>query len=545
MNFMRFFFILALSLTFILPAHAIEPADNTIKNALTDIIRFEQQSQGLTSSRASNVNRILKLMNLSYERLQGSPNQTDPSWQEVNQRYVNLKAQLEQLLAPAANAAPTPTQPSAPTTKATAPTTTSGHVPELVSGQRVRLKKLLRDITNVHESLVTTGPSPFQAASEVEARQKRLRQFEAALKRYPQVTDSDVKAARQAYEKYRQALSAEFQRSRQQLQELGDAQQRLATLEANTQQYPVPALLVIPFSQEQATAWVAAASKARTVAEHNIKELQKIAPLAYLPETRGTPQTGAAYDASDVDRLQRGANGRLQQIEAVYQQMATDLKSRLTHIENEVLKRFGADPKGERSWIYLQKKSQSDADQLYTQAIAEANSAVYLEEALSRDSSAAKAVIAKIEQAQKDFTKNRTIALNSSRLPTSKSKNKELLSIAKKIVENPKYEFGQYGPIVLTTDKVVERERKDSEVDIDDAEITIGGDLKMSGTETTWTYKWKEFKFAVPLKETDSEEWYVWWITAKKFSSGGARTPIDTWVSGQATKGNLILKKNF
>ena len=120
-----------------------------------------------------------------------------------------------------------------------------------------------------------------------------------------------------------------------------------------------------------------------------------------------------------------------------------------------------------------------------------------------------------------------------------------MLAIAKEILEVPKYEFGKYGRIVLTTKEVIDRERKDSEVKIDDAKLTLSGDLKMSGTETTWTYKWKEFKFAVPLKETDSDTWYIWWITAKNFSSGGNRTPINQWISGDATKGNPILKKNM
>jgi len=42
-----------------------------------------------------------------------------------------------------------------------------------------------------------------------------------------------------------------------------------------------------------------------------------------------------------------------------------------------------------------------------------------------------------------------------------------------------------------------------------------------------------------------SNEWYIWWITAKNFSSGGARTPLNKWVSGETSKGNRILKKNL
>ena len=546
MTFLRPGLILILMLSTALTAHAAEPADSTIKNALADIARFEQQAQGLTPARAANAKRILRLLEVSHERLQSSSHQSDPSWQEADQRFTALKTQLQQLTEPGSAAPSAAAVASAPAPATPPPAVASASTaPALASGQRVQVKKLIRDITAARERLVGDGPSPFQAPQEVSARQKRLKQFEEALARYPQLDDPDVQTARAAYEQLRQALSAEFQRAREQLAQLGDAQQRLATIEANSRTYPVPAVLTVPFTQADAAAWADAAGKARTVAEHNLKELQAIAPLAYLPNNPGTPQTGAPYDAQDVDRLQRNSQAALQQLQQGYEQMAADLTSRLTQIENDVLTRFRVDPSGERAWIYLRKESVAEADRTFADALAQARSAVFLEESLGRDASAAKAVIAKIEQARQAFTDNRSAALSASRLPEAKSRNKEMLAIAKKIVENPKYEFGEYGPIVLTTGEVVERERKDSEIEIDDADITLSGELKMSGTQTTWTYKWKEFKFAVPLKEAGTDDWHVWWITAKNFSSGGSRTPLNTWVSGEATQGNRILRKNF
>ena len=81
-------------------AYAADPVDNIVNNGLADIKRFEGQASGLTPAPSANAMRILKLMDLSYKRLQGSKNQGDPSWQEVNQRYVSLKAQLEGLMNP-------------------------------------------------------------------------------------------------------------------------------------------------------------------------------------------------------------------------------------------------------------------------------------------------------------------------------------------------------------------------------------------------------------------------------------------------------------
>jgi len=129
-----------------------------------------------------------------------------------------------------------------------------------------------------------------------------------------------------------------------------------------------------------------------------------------------------------------------------------------------------------------------------------AESSIHLEEALGRDPKAAKAIISKLNTAKSDFSKNLNIALNASKLPKPVSKDKKRIAIAGEILKNPKSEFGQYATIILITDEIIERESKYSELDIDDAEITLGGDLKMSGTETTWTYKWEEFKFGVHNK---------------------------------------------
>ncbi len=526
---------------------AADPADNIIKNAQIDIARFEQQANGLTPARSSNARRVLKLLNLSHQRLQGSTNQSDPSWQEANQRFVSLKTQLEGLLNPGtasvATAAPAS---SSPATMTTAPASVPGsNIPELVSGQRVRVKKLTRDMDGIRQGLITTGPSPLQNSAEVAVYKKRIDQFVTALSRYPQLSDPDVQAARASYKALTQQLDAEFKRSRQQLKELGDVQQRLATIEKNSRTYAPPKPLAIPFSKTDAQTWVDSAGKARTVAEHNLKELPAIAAIAYLPQNVGTPQTGAPYDSGDVKRLHDNAVGMLNNVEQGYQNMSKMLKDNLIGVERDTFAYWEEDPLGEKSGVFLGTINEKNALDSFAKGLAIAQSSIYLEQALGRDAPDAQKIVGKIEQAKKDFIRNRDIALNASRLPEPKSKDSKMLAIAREILENPKYKFGEFDRIVLTTDGIVERERKDSKVDIDDVKLTLSGDLKMSGTETTWTYKWQEFKFAVPLKENDSDKWYIWWITAKNFSSGGSKTPLNKWISGKASMGNPILRKNM
>ncbi|MCB1196293.1 hypothetical protein KDK77_08915 [bacterium] len=527
---------------------ASDAVDTVIRNAEADIARFEQQTNGLTPARRSNAQRILNLLNISYARLQESDNQSDPSWQAVNQRYLALKAQLETFLQPTSvqpadtqSATASPQQESGTVETMSPPNDT---IAPLVSGERVRVKKLARDMESVKNGLNTTGPSTLQDPDEVASYQKGLQQFEEALSRYPQIDDPDVKTAQAEYDALRQKLSAEYERAKEQLAQLGDVQQRLATMEENNRTYAVPQPLAIPFSEEDANQWIQAAGSARTVAEHNLTQLAQIAPIAYLPDNPGTPQTGSPYDSKDIDRLKRNASDMIGNVENAYGVMAENLKNRLTQIEQELGTRFQDDPSGDKQWLFIGEGAEEEALKWYDENSAIAQSAVYLEKALNRDPSDALAMAEKIERAKKEFMEKRDAALEASRLPEPKSKDKKMLAIAQEILENPNYEYGEHGTIVLTASEIVERERTESEIEIDDAEV-FGGNVTMSGTETTWNYKWQEFKFAVPLKESDSDTWYIWWITAKNFSSGGSRTPLNRWVSGEAVKGNLILKKNI
>lgn len=546
---LSFFMVVSLSLSF-LPGTEVFAADSVITNAVSDLERFEGQANGLSaSSNAASAKRILKLVNLSHERLGLAKDQSSAEWLEVNKRFEALKGKLEAITnGSGAPAVPTTVAKAAPAAPA-APVVNinqNTEVQELVSGERVRVKKLTRDMIGVREGIQTTGPSEFQSQTNVSARQQRLKQFSDALTKYPQLNDPDVAAARKEYDALQKALSAEFNRAKSQLTELGNVQERLATLELNSSKYPAPKPLAVPFTQVEAEAWTKASSEARTVAEHNLKELAKIAPLAYLPNNPGTPQNGHPYDAQDVERLTRNAQATLKEVEQNYADMASALKSRLNQIQADLGVRWQDDPASdEKRWTFIGEGKAEEAETFYNEALAIANSSVSLEKSLGRTPTLALETITTIEKAKAQFAENRKIALESSRLPEAKSNDKKMLKIAEEILTNPKYEFGEHGKIVLTTSEIVEREKKSSEIEIDDAEFTLSGDLKMSGTETTWTYKWKEFKFAVPLKETGKDEWYIWWITAKNFSSGGDKTPLNKWISGNSNKGNPILKKNL
>jgi len=378
----------------------------------------------------------------------------------------------------------------------------------------------------------------------VAAYKKRLKQFSQTLGRYPQINDSDVKAARLAYRNLRKKLSDEFNRAKEQLVKLGNVQQRLATIDANRKKYRIPAALSPPFSEEDAQVWVKQAGDARAAAEHTLKELPVIANLAYLPNNPGTPESGAPYDINDVKQLQRSAQSVLKKIEFSANKQLETLENALKQVENETLARFQEDPNSDKRWVYIGEGRKKMAFKAFDKSMAIAKSSLFLDQALGREAEHSRAVIEKIRRAKNSFIKRRDIALRTSKLPEPQSIDSKRLEIARQILRKPKYKFGEFGRIILTSKKIIERERKDSEIKVENAQVSLDGKVKMSGTKTTWTYKWKEFTFAVPIKEENSDIWYIWWITAKNFSSGGNRTPLNQWISGKATKGNQILKAN-
>ena len=417
-------------------------------------------------------------------------------------------------------------------------------VAPLVSGQRVRVKKLTRDMAAVGAQIVTSGPSEFQDAEVVKARQKRLQQFKDALLRYPQLEDPDVIQAREQFRQLQNILSTEYQRAQQQLAKVGDAQQALRTIDQNSRSYPVPARMTLPYSQQQITEWVETAGKARTAAEHNSKQLALLAEFAYLPVNRGVPQGGAPYDSGDVKRMQSRSAATLDLIESRYKSMVSQLDNQMQQMQTDVFDRWQEDPLSDKKWLFLQPDSVAEAEKVFARSRAIAQSSVLLERAVNRQPDLALATLQNLDQAEKEFQRKTLAALASSRLPEARSTDPTRLAIATNILNTPRYQFGESGTIVLTTDSIIEREKKSSEIELDKLELSLSGDLKASGTETSWTYRWQEFKFAVPLKETDGS-WAIWWITAKNYSSGAANTPIGSWVSGRAEKGNPIPRENF
>ncbi len=420
---------------------------------------------------------------------------------------------------------------------------------ELVSGQRVRVKKLAVDIENVRNSVVVTGPSELQRGDVISGFNKRLQQFADALERYvPYKDDPDVKEAAQKYQALVATLTTENQRAQSQLAQLGNVQSRIAGIDQKLRANPRPEVLYPNFDEAVARAWIAELSNSKKTAVAASEEIKEIAAIAYLPENRGTPEQGAAYDSKDLQRLFRNAQNTISQVDETVKKTQKTLKERFD-FQNEVeLKAFREmDPqnKHQQANLYLSEGAEAEVLSQIDRQMALAHSVAAYQRAFGREPTEnTHTRIGEIKGLREQYLKDRQKLLGDSRLPAAVSDDANRMAIAKKILAHADYGFGEHGPIVLTTADIVSREKEVSRDTIKDVDVSLSGTITLSGTRETWQYQWEEFKFASPLKSDDGS-WHIWWITAKKYSSGWEKTPIGVWLSGSSVQGSLILPENF
>jgi outer membrane murein-binding lipoprotein Lpp len=419
---------------------------------------------------------------------------------------------------------------------------------QLTSGERVRVQKLERDMNNVRSSINTAGPSAFQDATELEKYTKRFAQFTDAIKKYNDANDPDVQTAQQAYLALRKALSTEFARAQQQSATLGDVQGTLRSLEEKLFATRAPAALALPISEATAAAWVQAAVTAKQNAEQSITELAKITQEASLEKNNpGTVAQGSPYDRQDIDRLNRFANDTLRKTDESRDTTIGTIKAQLDAMEHELdyFRKLDPENPSDRANAFLKDGASEQIHERLNSKLSIATSAAYFMGAFGQPpSTRVQSYIDEITGLKSTYDANLELALGAYRLPEAKNNDAGLLSIATRIVEKERYQFGIHGPIVLTSAGIVEREREESEEKFSDLDVSLSGDITLTGTKTTWTYKWQEFKFATPIKD-DSGTWHVWWITARNYSSGGSRTPIGEWVAGESSQGSMIRQENF
>ena len=528
---------------------AYSQTDQQIQSALSDIGKYEKQFSGKTTISASSIKRTLKLLLLTRQRLDSSPNQSSPSWQKADARYHALVKYLNGLLEPKNSAAKASGQASGKTSTVRKPVVSASRAGnrKMISQQRVRIKKLNRDILSAIDTLDKGGPKPFQDAAYVNKKQKVVDRFKAALGRYDNYSDDpDVVAAKQSLEKMENMMAFGRNHAAKEIKELGNVQKRLQTINSQVHKMRVPATPQPPFKPGDLSRWLVAISTLRQNAVTLYAPLPQIKQRAYLPQTQRTVEQGGAYDLQDVDRLERSLLGIVNRIDLNLKTFSSNLELSLKDV-TEVLSYYDTFDTSDPQHLSKHFLSEGRAEEIradLSRRMTLVSEAAEFDKLLRRPTQKDKLrLLERVKSTAAAYEKKYQQALKMARMPKPATSDSQLEKIARQTLTNPKYDYvGEIKRLVINTEKV-HREKDTSDVKFDKVDVSLGGHVKLSGTETTYHYAWDEFQVATA--EPVGGKYYVFYTTLKYFTSGSGTTPLNKWIIGKRIKGIEIPEENI
>ena len=538
-------------LLLILSGTAFAETDRNVTAALADIEKYEQKYAGQTSASKTNINRDLKLLKITRQRLDSAANPSQPEWQQADQRYNALVTHLNNLLNPSGSASSvTSTTSTAPKNASApaAPADTSSTAPkQMISHQRVQVKKLKRDIESATDTFDRAGPKPFQDQAYVQKVDSALGRFQTTLAKFDEFReDPDVVAASNSLAKLENMVAFGKDHAKKELASLGDVQARLKEINGYLRQLRVPPTPQQPFEKGQLAQWLRELAKTRKAAVAIYQPIPEIKNRAYLPNNVGTPEQGAPYDLQDVDRFER----HLREVVGNIDNSVKTFTANLTHtvqFETENLSFYeGFDPtdrQQRRQHFLLAGRADEIRQELGQKHLLVSEAAEYAKLLKHDNYEERVALIARIEEVANGYEAKRKQALELVRLPKAASTDSELTDIAFETLKNPSYDYvGQIKRLVINADKV-HRTKKTSTAEFDKVDVSSTGTVTLSGTETTYFYEWDQFQVATV--EPMGDKFYIFYTTLKYYTSGAERTPLNQWIISGRIQGSEIPEENI
>lgn len=513
------------------------PADAQIKAALDDIQKFETQFPVGANVNPANASRTLKLLALTRQRLDSSPNRSHASWHEASTRLDALINRLK------SGGTPTSSATTAPATPAPAGAPRAGSGSTMISQDRVRLQKLARDIASAADTLDHGGVKPFQASDYVEEQLTIAASFRNRLDGYADfANDAEVVAARDALERFDGMITFGRQEAAKQTGAIGDVQAALRAFDQ--QRGRPPEAPRPPYDAATVRTWLDDLAQIRAASHAALEKLAAIRETAHLPIAPGTVEQGSPYDRQDVERLEWAYRSNLTGADQALAQLAANLDAQVGATAGLLVFLDNLDPQDTSHQInnFVGEGADARVRQLIDEAQQLAALAVEFSRQLQRpELSAHEAALARIEQARTSYEEKHARARELVRMPRAVSTDGGLLAIARETLQNPDYEIGAIRRLVINAD-LQKHESKTSETQFDKVE-TFAGNITLSGTETTYTYIWEQFQVATV--EPMGDAFYIYFNTLKRFTSGGPNTPLNRWLVGERIQGSEIAAANI
>ncbi len=524
---------------------AAAPADSQIKSALQDLERYEQQFPASATVNPSSARRTLKLLGLTRQRLDSSSNQQHASWQEADARLKALIARLDAAVNPSSSPPPSAPQPTASQPAATQTTQSIPAAPQMISQYRVRIQKILRDIKSATDTMDQSGVKPFQDPEYVAKLEQAAGRFQASLAKYQNfANDPDVVAASSAFSQFQNMIAFGKQHAAQTLQELGDVQQRLAVLNQQIRQLEKPETPQQPFQEGQLATWLQQLARTRQSAVALSQPLPEIKQKAYLPNNRFTVEQGSPYDFNDVDRLERSLVEFVRDIDTELEQFGIGLQNAVGHIE-EGLRFFESfDPLDPNHQIkhFLGEGEADELRQRLAQFRRDAQEIAEYAKLINDPAYPQRLELVALGQATEErFESDFRKALAAVRMPKPASKDSKLIDIARQTLANYDY-IGTIERLIINADKV-RSSKETSEAQYDKIDVSLSGDITLTGTKTTYFYEWDQFQVATA--EPVGDRYFIFYNTLKYYVSGASSTPLDKWILSARIQGSQIPKENI
>jgi len=415
----------------------------------------------------------------------------------------------------------------------------------MISHQRVQLKKLTRDVNSSTSTMDQNGPKPFQSASYVKQRDERLDFFKLSLARFAAFpNDPDYVNALQAISTYENMLNFGKQHAQKELQSLGNVQSRLQAMSDALGK--TPEAPTYPYSEASINAWIVGLAQSRNTAEKALPYLNDIVQRAYLPNTPATRSQGADFDANDVNSLIRGYQQSIRNVDQSLEQFKANIDTQVDHLSSTLDYFSSLNPADSDDQIngYLGKGAEQENLKRLAETRQLAASAVTFSSILKRPERAKhEQVLKRVDQTITDYKANHQKAMSLVRMPNAASTDRKLLEIAKQTLSNPKYEVGEVKRVVINSEKN-HYEKETSEDKYDKADISLSGDITLTGTRTTYFYSWDQFQVASAEKGADGKH-YIYYSTLKFFTKGAPTTPLNRWIMSGRIQGSEIPEENI
>lgn len=538
--------LLLFSLSGFLSLQAADPADNDIKGALMDLQKYEQQFGTVTSANPSSVKRSLKLLTLTRQRLDGSSNKGHASWKEADQRYNHLVAHMNQLIAPGGSTQAAPPSTTVPTARPTVSSSSASSAPkQMISQYRVRIKKIARDIESSFQTMDQNGVKPFQDAEYIKDREQRAATFQESIDKYAEFKDDpDVVAATQKLAEFTNMIAFGKDQATKELAELGDVQARLKAINGEIRNLNQPETPEEPFAEGQLNQWLVQLANVRQSAAKIYEPLPPIKQRAYLPENRLTVEQGGAYDIKDVDRLERTLIDLVNSVDQTLTTFTRNLEAKISGIADQLNYFDDFDPSDphDQSNHFLSEGRADEVRATLNKFLVTAKEGANYSKSLKHDNFNDRAALAtKVQATIDNYESNYQKARKMVRMPKAATNDSKLMKIAKETLAGYDY-VGNIERMVINSDKV-KRSEETSEMDFDDADVSLSGTITLSGTKTTYFYEWEQFQVATA--EPVGDKYFIFYNTLKYFTSGASRTPLNQWIVSGRLQDIEIPKENI